>query len=354
MSRYSRFAVVAAGSGGRFERIEEELPRPGRGEVLIRVHRAGVAFGDILRSRAIFAGRPRYPFTPGYDVAGEVIEAGPPAARPAGGGRPGARRPPRVFGAGDRVAAYTGTGGYTQVARVPRHRVVAIPEGIGYPEAAALVLNYLTAWQMMHRLARVREGDRVLVHSAAGGVGTALLQLGRLAGLRMYGTASAGKLSLVESLGAVAIDYRSADFVQAIRRAEPGGLDAAFEAVSIENAYRSRSLLRKGGMLVYYGFVGMAYDPRYGGRAAKLIPRLLRLRLFSGGTRTRIYAISADRRRDWFRRDMEALFRLLKAGRIQPLIHRTFPLEQAYEAHEYLLSGRASGKLLLDCSGGAA
>jgi NADPH2:quinone reductase len=255
------------------------------------------------------------------------------------------------FRVGDRVVAYTQTGGYAEVVAVPRHRAVAIPPGVAYDEAVAVVLNYVTARQMLRRVAGVRAGNVVLVQGAAGGVGTALLELGKLEGLRIYGTVSPAKLPMVEGLGAIPIDYRARDFVAEVRRAEPSGLDAAFESVSIENAYRSRSLLRPRGTLVYYGFVGMVSDPRYAGKGLRLGLDLARLRLSQGGTRTRIYAIDADRRKVWFREDLEAVLHLLREDRIHPVIQATYPLERAGEAHELLLSGGVAGKILLDCSG---
>jgi NADPH2:quinone reductase len=312
--------------------VSRRPPRPR--EVVIHVRRAGVALGDILRARGHLPGTV-YPLTPGYDVAGEVVDTGS-----------------RVSGVhrGDRVAAYTLTGGYSQIVTVGEHRVVALPGGAANAEAVALVLNYVTARQMLHRLARVRRGEVALVQGAAGGVGTALLELGRLEGIRIYGTASAAKRSVVESLGAVPLDYRDPGALEAIRRAEPAGLDAVFESVSPTSARATRRLLRQGGTLVYYGFVALARGGAEPPGLMGLGLQVAALRLLSPRVRTRIYAIDVDRHRTWFREDLQWLLGLLHKGSLSPRVHATYPLERAAEAHAALLDGSVSGKIVLDCT----
>jgi NADPH2:quinone reductase len=191
--------MVLTGLGGPevLKCVEEHLPKPGAGEVRVKILAAGIAFADVLMRRGLYPGTPKFPFTPGYDLVGNIDALGDAVSQ---------------FVIGQRVAALTMIGGYSRYTVVPAGRLVPVPDGLDPAEAVSLVLNYVTAYQMLHRVAKLREGQRVLIHAAAGGVGTAALQLGRLAGLEMFGTASKAKHQLVASLGATPIDYRSESF----------------------------------------------------------------------------------------------------------------------------------------------
>src|SRR5262245_7515361 len=181
---------------------------------------------------------PRVPFTPGWDLVGAVDRLGEGVS----GIEPG-----RI------VAALPISGAYAEFVCLPPRELVPVPSGVDAGEAVALVLNYVTAYQMLHRSAEVRAGQRALIHGAAGGVGTALLQLGRLAGLRMYGTCSALSASSVTELGAVPIDYQQQDFVAECRRLAPEGMDVVFDGIGGSNMWRSRETLQRGGKVVVYG-----------------------------------------------------------------------------------------------------
>jgi NADPH2:quinone reductase len=170
----------------------------------MRVHAAGVAFLDLLMREGTYPGGPKPPFTPGYDLVGEVESTGAGV---------------RGLQVGQRVAALTVYGSYTDWICLPADDLVPVPDGLDAAEAVSLVLNYVTAYQLLHRAARVAPGERILVQGAAGGVGTAILQLGRLAGLEVFGTASAKDLEVVASLGATPIDRRRDDFVAVLRAA---------------------------------------------------------------------------------------------------------------------------------------
>ena len=185
--------VLLTGVGGPevLEVVERDAPEPGRGEVRVRVLAAGVAFADVLMRHGKYPGAPKIPFTPGYDLVGEVEKLG----EGVGG-----------VTVGQRVAALTQVGSYAQRVVVAAEELVPVPDGVDPAEAVALVLNYVTAYQMLHRVAEVRPGERILVHGAAGGVGTALLDLGRLGGLEAYGTASAAKHDAVRRFRATPID----------------------------------------------------------------------------------------------------------------------------------------------------
>jgi NADPH2:quinone reductase len=175
--------------------VEAECPEPRDGEVRIRVLAAGVSLPDVMMREGIHPETPRLPFTPGWDLVG-VVEG-------LGGGVSGIEP-------GQMVAALPIHGAYADYVCLPQSELVAVPAGLDPGEAVSLVLNYVTAYQMLHRCAKVRPGQRVLIHGAAGGVGSALLQLGGLAGLQMYGTSSSRGVSAVSDLGGIPIGLSAA------------------------------------------------------------------------------------------------------------------------------------------------
>jgi NADPH:quinone reductase-like Zn-dependent oxidoreductase len=304
--------------------------------VRVRVRAAGVAFGDVLLREGIRRD-PRPPLVPGYDVAGVVDAVGPDA-------------PAELLG--QTVAAWTGgAGGYTEVLEAPAWAVAPHPAHLDPARAVAVVLNYVTAWQMLHRVARVRPGDRLVVHGAAGGVGTALLQLCRDLDVEVFGTASRRKHDLVRSLGAHPIDYATEDFVEVVRAA--GGADAVFDPIGGSHWRRSAAALTGAGTLVGYGFAAATVGGRR--RIEKAVPAVLgqpvhtpltlmqRVRSMAG------YRIEklADERPDWFTTDLTHLLSLLAAGTIDPIVERVYPLERAADAHTHLASADLMGKLIL-------
>jgi len=227
--------------------VEEDDPRPSRGEVLVRVLAAGVSFTDAqLRAGTYLPGAPKPPFTPGYELVGVVEELGPGCSR---------------LRIGDRIGALTVWGADADRVCVPEAGAVAVPEDLDPAEVLSLLFPYMTAYQVLHRTAKVRAGERVLVHGAAGRVGVAALELGAAAGLRLYGTAAAGDRGKVEALGAVAIDYRNEDFVKRVRR-EAGGVDVVVDSLGGPISLRSFRVLRPGGRLVVFG----RYDTLRNGR----------------------------------------------------------------------------------------
>lgn len=317
-------------------RLEEgELPRPGPRQIRIRVRAAGVAFADVLMRHGRYPGAPKLPFTPGYDVTGTVDAVGDQV---------------RDLTAGDIVAALTQFGGYARYVCVNARQAVRLPERSDPFESVCLPLNYVTAHQLLHQTAKVREGSSILVHSAAGGVGTALLQLGALHNLKMYATASAGKHQTVREPGGIPIDYRSEDFVARIRGEEEEGLDAAFDPIGGSNWFRSRSVLKKGGRLIGYGLLSIIDRDRPVAGLGSMISTLIRLKLFSGGRPFTFYGINFKKDPDGYHRDLEAMISLHARGKIRPLIHQVLPLEEVGEAHRILTDGEATGKIILDCS----
>ncbi len=236
---------------------------------------------------------------------------------------------------------------------------VPVPAGLDPAEAVAIVLNYITAYQMLHRSAKVKPKQRVLIHGASGGVGTALLQLGRLAGLEMYGTCSTRAAEVVKELGAAPIDYRNSDFVQEIHRLTGDGVDAVFDGIGGDNLWRSREALREGGRVVVYGFQAKlrggrmasgAPSGRHPIRESATLGRYILRNWFLRGRKSMVpYSIQWLMRLKpaWFRHDLLTLFGLLQQKKIKPLIAQRLPLCQARHAHELLGSGGVIGKIVL-------
>jgi NADPH2:quinone reductase len=232
-------------------------------------------------------------------------------------------------------------------------------------EAVSLVLNYITAYQMLHRSAHVKAGQRALIHGASGGVGSALLQLGRLAGLEMYGTCSARGAAVVSGLGATPIDYQHQDFVTEIRRLTGDGVDVVFDGMGGTHMWQSRKALRRGGRVVVYGLTGSLSGGRLAsgrsGRRHRYRALAIYLLYIAGGWllpgRKRMvpYSIQWLKRLkpEMFRQDLTALFDLLRQQKIKPLVAQRFPLAEAGRAHELLGQGGVTGKLVLVTNGSA-
>jgi NADPH2:quinone reductase len=245
------------------------------------------------------------------------------------------------------------TGGYAEHLCVPVRLTVPVSRAVDAAEAVALVLNFLTAQQMLHRFKRVQQGERVLIHGAAGGVGDALLQLGRLAGLEMYGTASKAKHELLARFGATAIDYRSEDFVARIAGLTGDGVDAVFDAVGGKHWSRSKQCLRAGGMLIGYGFSTATVQGRRSlPRAAAgwlAMPRFQLLRLMTENCAVAGFNVNylKDSRPDWYREDLSTLMTLLAEGKVRPQIAERLPLAEAAKAHRLLDDAAVMGKIVL-------
>jgi NADPH:quinone reductase-like Zn-dependent oxidoreductase len=226
-------------------------------------------------------------------------------------------------------------------------------------EAVSLILNYITAYQMLHRSAKVKAGQRILIHGAAGGVGTALLQLGRLAGLEMYGTCSARTATVVSDLGGIPIDYRNQDFVKEVRRLTNDGVDVVFDGIGGDNLWRSREAVRPGGILVVYGFTSklsggrLAREKssgRHRFRESVILGWYIARNWFLPGSKHMVpYSIQWRKRLNPapFRQDLISLLNLLQERKIKPLIARRFPLVEARQAHELLGEGGVVGKIVL-------
>jgi NADPH:quinone reductase-like Zn-dependent oxidoreductase len=326
-----RIVVRRRGGPEVLEVARGEVARPSPGEVRVRTLAAGVSAMDLMVRSSWFPGFPRLPFTPGVDLVGVVDEVGEGAS---------------PVGVGQTVAALLGTdGGYAESVCLPASRAVEVPSGVDPAEAVCLVANYLTAAAMLERAAEVRSGERILVQGAAGGVGTALLELGAIERLEMYGTASPRNHELVASLGATPIDYHADDVPERVLSLTGDGVDAAFDPIGggrqLRRSYRA---LRPSGRLVWFG---VAAASRSG---TKVIPLSLATRfvlsLIPDGKRAPMPP-DASEPNDWYRAKLAALLASLAAGRLHPIVADRIPLSEASRAHQVLERGGHAGKVVL-------
>jgi NADPH:quinone reductase-like Zn-dependent oxidoreductase len=244
------------------------------------------------------------------------------------------------FSAGERVAALTQFGGHAEYICLAAEQLVHVPPDLDAAQAAVLILNYLVAYQVLHRVAKVKAGDTVLLIGASGGVGTALLQLGKLAGLKMYGLASPAKHQALVDAGAVPIDYHAQDFVDAVRWAEPGGLDFVFNGMGEEAFEHGLAVLRKGGVLVHYG------GPQSLGRFLLLLVKVIGYNLLPNGKKIEGYG-TQRLGVALFKEDWATLFSLLGEGKIRPIIAAKFPILEAKKGYALLESGQVLGNVVL-------
>jgi NADPH:quinone reductase-like Zn-dependent oxidoreductase len=342
--RHTRIIVTQYGGPDALRVVEEDCPDPTAGEVRVKVLAAGVSLPDLMAREGIHPETPRVPYTPGWDLVGVVdrIGDGVTDIKP-----------------GELVAGMPISGAYADFVCLPQRELVPVPSGLDAGEAVSLVLNYITAYQMLHRTAKVKPGQRVLIHGASGGVGTALLELGRLAGLEMYGTCSSRSAPVVTALGGIPIDYKDQDFVKVVHDLRPPGVDVVFDSIGGAHIWRSRQALRPGGMVVAYGLTGSLSGGRLasgrsGGRHRYRAIAIFGLYIlggwiFPGRKRVAPYSIQTLKRLKpgWFRQDLVTLLHLLQEKKLKPLIAQRFPLTEAKQAHELLGKGGIAGKIVL-------
>ncbi len=324
------------GGPDELEVVDAPLPTAGRGEVRVRVLASGLEYTDVVIRRHLYPQtmRRRPPFVLGYDVVGEIDQLGDGV---------------RGFQLGDRVADLTVLGSNASYRTLRASDLTRVPADVDAAEAAALILSWTTAYQLLHRAAGLERGQRVLVHGAAGAVGQALLVLGRLAGLELWGTARGAHAALVRELGATPIDYQREDFTRVL----PGGFDVVFDGIGEDGYRRSFAALKRGGLLCAYGYTAGVQPQR---RPLTILIWMARVYLWRwllgwlpGGKRLRVYSINLMRARHpaWFREDLERLFGLLATRAIQPCVAEPISFDEVAEAHRRLEAGGLEGKLVL-------
>jgi NADPH:quinone reductase-like Zn-dependent oxidoreductase len=323
--KYKSVVVTKRGGPEGLQVVQNDLRPPSAGEVRIKVLVTPVCQDDVAARVGNRPFLPKLPFVPGYAMIGTVDAIGEGVTRVA---------------TSDRVAALTNYGSYAEYLYWPEEKLVPVPTTLDPAEAVTLILNYLVAYQIMHRVVQVKAGDKVLIVGASGGVGTAFLQLGELANLTMYGLASKGKHPILAEYGAMPIDYRPQDFVQVLRQAEPDGIDYVFNGMADEYFERGLAVLRRGGAFVHYG------GPQSFAGFLRLVAKLIWFNLLPNGKSIKGYGTHrVDHRvlaEDW-----SALFRLLEEGKIKPIIAESFPLLEAAKANALLESGQVTGNIVL-------
>ncbi len=339
-----KIVIHAAGSYDKLRLEEHPDPIPSAGEVLVDVQAAGVNYADCVVRMGLYESAKKYvgwPITPGFEIAGTVAALGEGVSD---------------LAVGTKVFGVTRFGGYASRVLLPQHQVFALPEQLSIEQAAGFPAVFMTAYYALYELLRLRPGMRVLVHSAAGGVGGALIQLGKIAGCRMIGVVGAShKVETAKRLGADAVIDKSRESLwTAAERLAPEGFDVILDANGVETLRQSYRHLAPAGKLVVYGFHTML--PRQGGRPnyAKLALDFLRTPRFSPldlcNDNKSVLAFNLSylfHRAELLREGMERLVGWIEEGRIQPLPGETFALERAAEAHRALESGTTVGKLVL-------
>ena len=307
-------------------------PRANAGEVRVRVLASSINFTDTLIRRHLYPQTAafRVPFVLGYDVVGEIDEVGPGVSD---------------FQVGEWVADMTVTGSNATYRTLKARNLTRVPVNIDPAEAATLILSWTTAYQLLHRSARVVRGQRILVHGAGGAVGQALLALARLAGVQAWGGASSKHAPLIRQLGGVPIDYEREDFTQVL----PDGFDVVFDGIGEDGYRRSLAALGRRGLLVAIGYSAGAQANQGMVRALANIARLYFWGWLSGGKRTRFYSINAMRvrRPDWFKEDLSRLFQLLCDHQIKPRVAECISFDEVVDAHRRLEAGGLEGKIVL-------
>ncbi|WP_399886831.1 medium chain dehydrogenase/reductase family protein [Streptomyces sp. BBFR51] len=316
-----------------------ELPAPGKGQVVLRMEATGVCFAEQQMRRGKYYDQPPFPFVPGYDLVGTVTAAGE-----------------QVDAAltGRRFAAVTKTGAWASHLLVDAADLVPVPDGVDPAAAETVIVNGITAWQLLHRTAKVRAGQTVVVLGANGGVGSTLVQLARQAGVTVIGTASPRHHATLRELGATPVDYRDPDMYARIRELAPEGVDAVFDHVGGPAIEDSWQLLRRGGSLVSYG-TAATKDEEGNSQlpVLKLFARLNTWNALPNGKSAHFYNFWAGKRRcqtSWQRRlteDLTQVLRLVADGTLVPQIAATFPLTDTVAALRLAESRTVAGKVVI-------
>ena len=332
--------VVYTRRGGleAIEIIEDDAPNPSTAQVLIEVHRAGINFADLMMRQGLYGGAPDFPFTPGYEISGIVRELGPEVTS---------------LAIGDRVVAFTGFGGYAEQVVVDVERVWTLPEDISFDAAAAMPVTYLTAHHMLVHLGNFKPGDTILVHHAAGGVGTATAQLAKaLDAGAVYGTASANKADFVGSHGMIHIP-RGEDFVNRIKK-EVGGVHHALDPVGGKHVMDSYRALRNGGRLYVFGASSAVNGPKRSMWTAfkmwRSTPQFNPLKMMNSNKSVFGVHMGQWKDEDVVREQMESLAKMLELGLIDPVIDSVYRFEDVAKAQKHIHDRGNRGKVLLDFS----
>ncbi|MFJ2259629.1 medium chain dehydrogenase/reductase family protein [Streptomyces sp. NPDC087844] len=316
-----------------------DLPAPARGQVVLRMDATGVSFAEQQMRRGTYYDQPPFPFVPGYDVVGTVTAAGPEVDTAL---------------VGRRFAAVTKTGAWASHLLIDAVDLMPVPDEVDAADAETVVVNGITAWQMLHRIAKVPAGGTIVVLGANGGVGSTLVQLARHAGITVIGTAAERHHATVRTLGATPVDYRDPHMYERIRELAPDGVDAVFDHVGGAGVEQSWQLLRRGGALVSYG--SAATKDNQGNSqlpVLKLFARLAAWNSLPNGKSAQFYNFWAGKRRcrsSWQQRmteDLTQVLRLVADGTLTPQIAARIPLSDTAAALALAETRTVAGKIVI-------
>ena len=335
--------VVYPRAGGveTIQIVEESDPVPQSDQVCVRIHRAGINFAELMMRQGLYGSSPDFPFTPGYEASGVLIGVGDRVEN---------------LKQGDRVLAMTGFGGYSEKVCLDARRVIHIPDSVSFDQAAAIPVTYGTAFHMLVHLGRISKGDSVLIHHAAGGVGTAVAQICRSFGSSLIvGTASTPKRDFVESMGMRFVDREREDFEEVCKDLTDGkGVHHAIDPVGGRHLLRSYKSLRKGGKLYYFGASAAVKGERRS-RLSELrmwwgMPRFDPLKLMTSNKA--VFGVHMGLLEDEtvFKGHLASLSEMLEKGEIDPVIDSVWRFENVADAQMHMHNRKNRGKVLLDFS----
>lgn len=315
---------------------ERNLDSPNTNEVILKMEATGISFAERSMRRDQYPGMPKFPFVPGYDMVGSVVAIGNDDTALLG----------------KRFAVLTLTGGWATYTTVKIENLLPVPEAVNAIEAEALIVNGITAWQMLHRDAKIKKGDTILVHGANGGVGTILTQLAQIAGVRVIGASNPKHHDTLRKDDILPVDYNDKHLAQTIRTIAPNGVDAVFDNIGGKSINVSFGLLKKGGMMVSYAQISKGRSKTI--RMAQflfMICKVLLLNILPNGKNTAFYYIWAGKGTEKFRVKMKAdfttLMNLVKENKLKPKVASVFPLTEITKATKFAESGNVFGKVIL-------
>ena len=327
-----KVVITEFGDESKLAIVECNLPEPAAGEVQLSVEYSIVSGSDVNMRRGTYPFQKKAPLTPGYSVLGTVRLNGKGCSK---------------FKVGDRVACLSKYEGQAELINLPERFLVPVPEGVDRKAAVALVLDWVTAYQMLRHAADVKSGQRIFIHGLSGAVGGALLSLGKIQGAQVFGTASSTKHEELRTLGAVPFDYSNKNWITAMQ--ELGGADAVFDPLGFESFDESYSVLRKGGILVGYGMNLPALTKTPRPPAFPAILKLLSKNLFFwSGKQTTFFGLRRSSKN--FMPDLELLFEWLRSGKISVPIKATFSIEETHKAHREYASSSRMGSMVIEIS----
>lgn len=330
MTKMRKVVITEFGDDSKLAIVDADLPEPAAGEVQLRVEYSIVSGSDVNMRRGVYPFQKKAPLTPGYSVLGTVLVNGRGCSK---------------FKVGERVACLSKYEGQAELINLPERFLVRVPDGVDPKAAVALVLDWVTAYEMLHRSARVRSGQRIFVHGLSGGVGGALARLAAIEGVEAFGTAATSKHDQLRRLGYVPFDYSNERWMAAMK--ELGGVDAVFDPLGYGSFDRSYSILRNGGILVGYGMNLPVLTKTLQGPVLPVILKLFAKNLrFWSGKRTTFFGLNRASKN--FTPDLELLFRWLASGKISVPIKAVFRLDEIRQAHREYSSSAGMGSIIIE------